>query len=169
MTKAKKIAKGLLMGLGGFVLFSIVMVTLFGTTEDEVVELTTTTTVAAVAPEVTTTTAVPTTTTTQAPTTTTTAAEVELNIDWVIMMTRVESNTYSSTTWVDVTDDETLAEMAEIICQGYVEVGDKEAVVVAAAEAYFEGYTVGTADDVQLFVYFAGGVIDLLCEEIHRG
>lgn len=110
----------------------------------------------------------PTTTTTRPPTTTTTSTRPTVTIGEVIFLTRQESLRYSNILWVDLVDDDTLESLATSICEIYEATdNNKNGTITLATAAFFDGYGAEnvTEGDLELFVYFAGGVIDLLCEQ----
>jgi hypothetical protein len=107
---------------------------------------------------------VETTTTAAAPTTTTTEAPTGFTMEDAITMTKAESLTYADLTWVDTASPELMAMVGETICAVYATNGDKEETLLLAAEAFFSEYDNPVEADYELFFFFGGGVIDLICE-----
>lgn len=108
-----------------------------------------------------------TTTTTTTVRRTTTTTTLAATIDDVIAVTRATSlNRYPDTlTWVDAADDDGIAYLADLICQMYDATGkDKYQTVTLMSQSFFEGYTQYVSEDLELFDWFATGVIDLLCD-----
>lgn len=80
-----------------------------------------------------------------------------------IDLTRDESATMASVTWVDIMDDAYMFELADIICQGYDNNWTKEQAYTGAIEIFASNDPTWSTDDGLLMAYYVGGLFDLVC------
>lgn len=165
METAKKIIKYALMGLGGFLVFAVIMGMLFG--EDTTTLVAPTTTIETTSnTTIPTTVAAPAATTTRHVTTTTEPAPTDNTVSrsalrdlWVVVV-RQSSADYSTLTWADVMTDQEMIGILDVICEtfesGVVERGNDRSIAEYAV-LYGQVAPDGWTDDDTTLLAFAFG------------